>query len=499
MADVSVDKVQIEIESNSDAAVSGIDKLAKTLDRLKVAASNQTGLSKVSAQIKGLASASTQLNSVSGAAKRIQQMASALNSINATSSISGVSKQLTSLAGGVQALSNANFNEAKIQALGGVLNGLTNVQKLSGLSGASKQITSLSTAMSGLNNITVDQQKIQSITSAMSSLSTIGKSSGLSSSITALNKLPDLSAKLQSMNLTTFASQMKQVADAMRPLADQMAKVSAGFAAFPIRIQKIISSNAGLIASNGKSASSFGLLGKGITTSLGKLTLWAYTLKRAIGFVKGFFDESSSYIENLNLFTVTMGDGADEALRFAESAHKALGIDVSEFIRNQGVFKQITGGFGIAAEKADLMSKNLTQLGYDYASFFDTSVATAMEKLQSGIVGQVRPLREFGISIDQATLQEVAFAHGIDQSVMSMTQAQKAQLRYIHIMERSTNMMNDMSKTLLTPSNAMRIFSQQITQLKRALGNLLLPMLQVVLPYVRIACIRQKRGLSAQP
>ena len=108
-----------------------------------------------------------------------------------------------------------------------------------------------------------------------------------------------------------------------------------------------------------------------------------------------------------------------------------------------------------------------------------------MEKLQSGLAGEIEPLRRLGYAIDQASLEQVALNHGITDSVLSMSQAEKSQLRYIAIMEQSTNAMGDLSRTIQTPANAMRILNQQITQLSRALGNLLIPLLQQIIPWVQ--------------
>ncbi len=88
-------------------------------------------------------------------------------------------------------------------------------------------------------------------------------------------------------------------------------------------------------------------------------------MREALGYLKQAITESNNYVENLNLFTVAMGDASEAALEYAETVKNALGIDPSEWIRNQGVFKQITSGFGVVEEQANLMSKNLTQLGYD--------------------------------------------------------------------------------------------------------------------------------------
>ena len=108
-----------------------------------------------------------------------------------------------------------------------------------------------------------------------------------------------------------------------------------------------------------------------------------------------------------------------------------------------------------------------------------------MQKLQSGLAGEIEPLRRLGYAIDVASLKQVALNHGITESVNAMTQAEKSQLRYIAIMEQSTNAMGDLSRTIQTPANAIRILNQQIVQLRRALGNMLIPILQQVIPWVQ--------------
>lgn len=364
---------------------------------------------------------------------------------------------------------------------------LTNLKAASkggaGLTTVSKQLQVLASAAASLNNTGIG--KLKELAPALNSLSSIQKSSGLNSTINALKKLPEVSASLKEADLGEFATQMNQVASAVRPLATEMQKVSNGFSAFPIRIQKIIQSNAGLAASNNKTAKSFGVLGSGISSVQAKFGIYSVVFQQIAKIASSWVKESNDYVENLNLFTVAMGDAAESALEYAETVRDAVGIDPSEWIRNQGVFKQITSGFGVMEEKANLMSQNLTQLGYDISSFYNISIEEAMEKLQSGIAGEIEPLRRLGYAIDVATLQQVAYEHGIQQSVNTMNQAQKSQLRYIAIMEQSGNAMQDLARTSMTPSNALRILNQQITQLSRALGNLLIPLLQKIIPWVQ--------------
>ena len=375
---------------------------------------------------------------------------------------------------------------SKIEQLATALTNLKSAAKGgAGLTTTTKQLQALSNAAKLINGTNLNSQKIQQFASAMNSLANIQKASGLSSTINALKKLPDISTELDKADLGKFARQMNQVAAAMRPLATEMQKVANGFSAFPIRIQKIIQSNSSLTASNNKTAKSFGVLGTGISSAQAKFGVYLIAFRQLASVMSDWVKESNDYVENLNLFTVAMGDYAAEAKAYAEEVQAAMGIDPSEWMRNQGVFMQMASGFGVASDSAALMSKNLTQLGYDISSFYNISIEEAMQKLQSGIAGEIEPLRRLGYAIDVASLEQVALNHGITESVNAMTQAEKAQLRYVAIMEQSTNAMGDIARTVQTPANATRILSQQITQLSRALGNLLIPLLQQIIPWVQ--------------
>lgn len=323
------------------------------------------------------------------AAKRVQDLANALsnlkNNAKGGAGLTTVSKQLHAI---VEATSGGTSASNKIAKLVAALHSLSNIQKSTGLSSSVNALNKLR----DLDLSGVSTEKMQTLASALNQLGSVQKATGLASTVNALKKLPTISEELKNADLGVFATQMKQVASAMAPLANEMQKVSNGFAAFPIRIQKIIASNTGLVASNQKAAKSFDLFGSGITRAISKLTIFGFGLKQVFNIGRGWINESSAYVENLNLFTVAMGEGAEEALRYAEEVQKAMGIDMSEFIRNQGVFKQIASGFGVITEKANLMSKNLTQLGYDISSFFNIGIEDAMLKLQSGISGELEPL-----------------------------------------------------------------------------------------------------------
>ena len=376
--------------------------------------------------------------------------------------------------------SNADQAALKVDKLTSALNNLKGITKGGvGLTTVANQLSKLNGALSGLN---INSKKITELKSALSGLSDVQKSTGLTSTINALKKLPQISKELSATDLSKFAGQMTQVANAVRPLASEMEKVSAGFKAFPIRIQKLISSNTGLAVSNKTTGKSFGFFGTGISSAIAQLGIYGYALKRSVG---SWITSYNDYVENVNLFTVAMGQFADESMEYAERVQSVAGIDLSEWIRNQSVLMDMVKGYGVVEDKAKTMSEGLTQLIYDYASFYNISIEDSAQKVQSAIAGEIEPVRRLGKDLSVATLQQYAYKYGIDQSVNSMTQAQKAQLRYVALIDQSKSAMGDMARTIQTPANAMRILQQQVQQLTRALGSLFIPILQVVIPWVQ--------------
>ena len=242
------------------------------------------------------------------------------------------------------------------------------------------------------------------------------------------------------------------------------------------------SAGLGLIKTGANSAKS---TFKGLGTALGDvkigfIALIAAALKLKDG-LASCAKQSMDFVETMNLFNVSMGDNAIAAGEFAEKVQQAFGIDMAQWMRNQGVFQTLIEGFGVASEKADLMSQQLTQLGYDLSSLFNLPFADSMQKLQSGIAGELEPLRRLGYDLSQAKLQQIAYDHGIQQTVASMTQAEKSQLRYYAIMTQVTTAHGDMARTIMQPANMLRVFKENVVIAARSIGNLLIPVMQAFL------------------
>lgn len=437
--EATIDELQIEISTSSGSAAGNLDDLAKSLDRLQAVTSRITsgsdGLNKVAKQIEKLNAISQKIQSMHGFEK--------------------LGKMVDQL-----------FKLDRLSRVGDISGFVRNANRLPQAVNALAQMPS------------VDPTKFQQLADALKPLQSVN-SSGINSLMNALRKLPKVSQELSGVDFTRFSQQIEQISRAIEPLARQAERSGQGLTAIAQIMQQ--TNRTARQSTDGVS-----LFNRAVGDIKVKTLAAVAALRRLFSALKSGVTASAAYVENLNLFSVTMGDSADEALRFAESVNSALGIDTSDWIRYQGFFQSIGKGFGIAAEQSDLMSKNLTQLSYDLSSFFNTSVDEAYTKIQSGFAGEMEPLRRLGFALDEATLKQLAYNKGIKTSFENMTQAQKAQLRYIAIMEQAGNIgvLGDMARTIDTASNGMRVFQARIQQFSRAVGNMLMPILSTALPYM---------------
>lgn len=456
MADnVEMQGIEFQIVNDSAAASAGVEQLAKKLAALKSSISGSTtALSKVAAGISQIKNAVNNMNTGDFA-----------NKINRISSSLGNLKDQT--------------DSLKISASIG------------------NQLAAINQAITNLPD--TPGEKLRNLASGLQPLSELGRSN-MTSFINQLKKLPEVIQELEKADIDKFTQQMKDLASAMKPFADEMNKVTSGFSAFPSRIQRLITSTEqynGTVRRATTSTNAWSSALKGLS--------FAVVYRAATKLISNAILKASDYQETLAMFQVSMGEYAEEAYNYAQRVNEVMGINPAEWMKNQGVFQSIITGFGVAGDKAAIMSKNLTQLGYDLSAFYNLSFEETMQKVRSGISGELEPLRNLGYDLSAARLQQemddlseaaknlsVDLSDtyleqervnlGINKSVSSMNQAEKAQLRYHAMMTQLTTVQGAMARELDSPINQLRILRSQLEQASQAFGNLFIPILNKVLP-----------------
>lgn len=205
-------------------------------------------------------------------------------------------------------------------------------------------------------------------------------------------------------------------------------------------------------------------------------------------------DYAASFKDRLNNLTSQMTGfkiGEEGGLYLSDSI--GLGLDSEKLMSFQANVSSITNAVGLIGESSVNTSKALTMLSADLSSLKNQSLESVMNSLQSGLIGQSRALYKYGIDITNNTLQHYALANGIEKSVTEMTQAEKMQLRLLAILDQSKVAYGDMANTISGISNQFRILKQQISNLSRIIGNLFIPMLQKVVPYINGVVVALQR------
>lgn len=525
----TIESLELQVQSSSQSAQSGLDALANSLSKLKSAAKGGIGLTTVVNQVnklntsmnnlssskianlKDLVSSLSGLKSLQGVkvsstiAKSIAEIGNAASGLNSegVATLRELAPALTSLssignvkisstvgkgiASIVSATNSINVSElSKIKELADAVSSFASIRDVKISSSIATQVVNLAVAAELIQG--VDFSIFGNLAEALVPLSTVERAN-LNSTINQLKKIPEVATALNAIDLDTFSDRISRIASALQPLATQMNAISSGFAAFPQRIQTLITSTNSLASANNSASSSYMNL-------YARLKMASSAVRGITSKIASWIENANSYIEDINLFNASMGQFAKEATNYANKVADVMGIDPGEWMRNQGVFMTLADGFGVAGDRAYTMSQQLTQLGYDLSSFFNITVADAMQKLQSGLAGELEPLRRLGYDLSQARLEAIALSLGIDKTYTSMTQAEKSQLRYYAIMTQVTTAQGDMARTLDAPANQLRVLQAQVTQAARAFGSVFIPILNAVLPVV-IAVAKAIRILAS--
>lgn len=185
----------------------------------------------------------------------------------------------------------------------------------------------------------------------------------------------------------------------------------------------------------------------------------------------GMIEWASDLVEVANVVSTSFGDLEGEINKFASSSIRGFGVSEVSAKSFSGTMGAMLKSSGLATEEALLMSKTLTGLAGDLASFYNLDTDVAMEKLRSGMAGMVTPLRQLGINMTIANLESFAMASGITKSWQAMSQSEQMILRYAFLLKNTGDMQGDFAKTQGTWANQTRILKDNFQSLFAIFGK----------------------------
>lgn len=465
----SIDSLQIQINAEATKANIAIDRLVVKLDALSQSLSRiPTG------NISGLASGIDKLGRSmqvmgtidSRSFTRLANNISRLSQID-TVSINNASSSLIRLANSFNTIGSAVVN--------------------------TQNVTQLASALSRLGgrNVTAAITNIPLLATAMNNL------------MTTLSRSPQVSRNIIDMTnaLANLASQGRNMATATNAM-----------------VNGLNNSNRGMRSAYRSSWS--------LASSFGRLYANYFLVIRAIKAFGSAIENTSDYIEAYNYYNVAFGKIAEEwKYQYAEYGYtnaeayansftermneslskmsglqvsigedgtglltttgmKNLGLNIQEVTQYASQLASVTNSVGQTGEVSLIAADAFIKLGADISSLFNIDYSDVMKNLQSGLIGQSRALYKYGIDITNATLQTYAYNLGLEKTVTEMTQMEKMQLRMVAILDQSKVSWGDLANTINSPSNMLRQFKNNLSEVGNVLGQLFIPIMQKAMPII---------------
>lgn len=423
-----------------------------------------------------------------GAELNIDKLTAAISNLRTKGNVTKVVNSLDKLAGSIATLKQASAGMSGLDKITSFLNGLSNVNTTASAKSINTVVNAIKkipAAVSGLNGVDFYSMSgsITQLTNALAPLSILDASNlkALGSAFNAIGKVPDLTDKLKATDLDSFASSCQKISAALAPLASQLDKVGNAFAKLPPQLSKVVTQANRVTAANEKQRKSYLSLSNqmnGFMRNMAKLV----SLKAIAEYLGNAVAKFNDFYEATDLFHNAMGNLSGEADTLISKMQGLLGVDPTKAMTYMATIQSLGTSFGLASDKAYILSKNLTQLAYDEGSYWNKDVAETFTAMSSAISGEIEPIRRLGIDLSQARLQQELLALGFNKQVSSLSQADKAVLRYIAIMKQTANVQGNLAQTIQSPANQIKILKAQLDMLAKSVGSLLYPAMKSILP-----------------
>lgn len=386
-----------------------------------------TRLGKLSSSLQSIDSSG--INRLSTGVNRLSNSMSAMRSVD--------SRSFSTLARNIKTLSS--IDTGKINAAAGAMRQIS--KSVSSFSGMSKSVQGLAELAGGIKQL------------------------GYTSSTKAIENIPKLAVAMR--QLMAELSKAPMVSQNLINMTNALAKLARTGGAAGTAAKSITSSFSGFTSgASTATKKSFSL-----ASAIGKLYASYFLLFRGFGKIKDAIDIASSLTEVENVVRQTFGQYESLINNFAKTSIEKFGMSELSVKQFASRFQAMGVAMGFSQGKMTDMSINLTKLTADMASFYDVAQSDVAEDLQSIFTGQTRPLRAYGLDLTQATLKEWALTQGIEANFKTMTQAEKAMLRYQYVMANTATAQGDFARTVDSWHNQITMLKENFKALGAVVGG----------------------------
>ena len=184
---------------------------------------------------------------------------------------------------------------------------------------------------------------------------------------------------------------------------------------------------------------------------------------------------ASDIQEMQNLFDVTFESASKDVEEWAARIAKAMQRSRFDVQRTAADFAAFLKPLGVAPDQIVPMSKALTALTIDIASFRNQADKEVFIRLFSGLAGETEAVRRLGIDIGVASVKQELLNLGFEGGIVAATQGQKVLARFSLIVRQTSDAQGDAVRTAANFENQTKGLGATITDLRVEIGQKLLP------------------------
>ena len=374
------------------------------------------------------------------------------------------------------------------------------LERLKANASLTKVTNNLTKLAGALNTLRVNSSTLSSLkglAGAMKSLAAVQSANGLKKVLQQLQTLPDLTARLNPATLTAFSAAIRKLSEGLAPLSKQLEAIGKGFAALPARISQCVTATNRLTRATREAEDAaedhddaLDKQGVSLMAGIANFETLISTINQVIHALGKVIGSAMEWDGIQFRFGQAFGEDAQDVYDWILKINEALGISTQEFMQYSGIYASLLKGFGVEQSKLSAISVGLTELTYDIWAFSNDrykNLEDAAEAVRSAITGEIEPIRNAGIALTEASMQEyldtVGQAH---VSIEKLTEAQKAEVRYAVMVNSAMQqgIVGTYAREMDTAEGAVRRLTQQMKTLGQAFGSLFIPLLQMAIPWI---------------
>ncbi|BEO98185.1 hypothetical protein FNCP11_05010 [Fusobacterium nucleatum] len=189
-----------------------------------------------------------------------------------------------------------------------------------------------------------------------------------------------------------------------------------------------------------------------------------------------FAIESASKMDELeNVTRQVFESSTKEIEQWAKTIDKEIGRSIYQMQNFASIYGSMFKGAGFDTSFFKKISKDLATFTADFSSFFNVTDDEAFTAIKGALTGETEALKRYGLILNDTTMAEYALSQGIKEKWQNLDTATKMQLRYNKLMEMTTYIQGDASRTIDGYANSLKKAEGLIDNIATAMGHKLLP------------------------